>query len=126
MLMSITLSIISKMVREARKFNTMIMLGTQNITDFQTNDNNLLRSIFSNTSNLFIGKIEADQIELLNSLLESKMKKLNSSEIQHFQKERGNFLHINEKDNILFKVDFDDFTKHLIFKEEQIQDNKEY
>jgi len=120
------LSIISKMVREARKFNTMIMLGTQNITDFQSSDDNLLQSIFSNTSNLFIGKIEADQIDKLNSLLESKMKKLNIHEIEHFQKERGNFLFSNEKENILLRVELDEFTKHLLFKPEQIQDKKEY
>ncbi len=121
-----TLTVISKMVREARKFNTMIMLGTQNISDFSTEDNNLLQSIFSNTSNLFIGKIEAEEIKLLNSLLETKMQKLNQYEIEHFQKARGNFLYLNEKNNILFKVDFDDFTKHLILRKEQIQDNKEY
>ena len=121
-----SLSMISRMIREARKFNTLIILGSQNITDFQSINNNTISSIFSNAANIFVGKIEGDQIESLNKLLETKLEALTEEEIKYFQKTRGNFLYFNEKQRVNFKVEFNDDIEEIILKEEQIQKIKEY
>lgn len=122
----ISLISISRMIREARKFNTMILLGSQNITDFQSIDNNIVSTIFSNTSNIFVGKIEGDQIDSLKSLLSTKSEPLTEVEISYLKRERGNFLYFNEQERINLKVSFDSDIGDLILKQEQVQNQQEF
>ena len=122
----LSLYTISKMTREARKFNTMFLLGSQNISDFYSINNEILSSIFSNTANIFIGKIESDQINIINDMLSTKFEKLQKEEIEHLQLNRGSFLYITEKERHKINISFNETISKVILLDEQKQDQIEY
>lgn len=112
------LSLISPIFKDARKFNTKLIWGTQNLTDLVGGSgkeiNPLLVNIWSNTVDKYIGTLDGVQIQVLDSLLKEDSRILNSSERSHItanasgKSNAGNFLFTSGRKRHSLEVAFNE------------------
>lgn len=118
------LNLISPIFKDARKFNTKLIWGTQNLTDLLgdgKNINPLLVNIWSNTIDKFIGTLDGVQIELLENLLKTSTGRgLNVAEKRHITtnvngaSNAGNFLFTSGRNRNSLKVAYVDDIPAII------------
>ncbi len=108
---------LSPLFSEARKFNTKITIATQNLTDLYNGksiDVNL-SNIFSNASNLFIGYLKNDQIDLLNDFVSSgRGREITDVEHKHMNKKLGHFLYLSDENRYCIISFYDEVINEII------------